>query len=640
MIEGQDGYFMTKNNLKELSYYLFFGLMIFAKGIGLDSGDKIYYILSAMACVCVALKLVLTKYNKKQVVAMILLCLIAFVAYRNSGRMGIVLTTLTVVGMKDVKAHKLFRLGAVIYGTSFILTVFLAGTGVITNPMVVHEKDGIGEVIRWGMGYSTGNVFHISYFILTVFLCYSWGKNYQWKKMMGLMVGNLLVFLFSLSYTGVAVTTFYLLLNLYAVKREHLKRVEKIICQLVLPFIILFSLIAPLLLQYPLIQRLDNMLQARLSFSNYYLLNKPITMFGTRMGNVPGFWVIMDNGYVYFLMTFGVAAFILFCVGYAALIARYSGIYYWQENDMGENRAVGQPKERLPELAMIFSFLLYGIMEQFISNSFMNVSLIFFGGVLFGEREDEETLSPIAEKWQYIRDEIGKNKKYFLIGIIGMGTVGLVCHLLFAVSPEYVKVPIKSLNYVDAQSAIINVVNEEGTKEALREEMNRYRMLLEEEVVLEDALKATGLSDRLTAGEIREVMEFALPQSVHSSGDYHSFRVRLLELYYDVTEGEYREVLQYLIAEARERLDAIDIDDEVSDGVYSERIGKSFGEDRIEHIDNEKSYLVEKSGSIVRIEYFRNSILSALGGALAGAILIVIVALIRYNIGKQRKIER
>ena len=640
MIEGQDGYFMTKNNLKELSYYLFFGLMIFAKGIGLDSGDKIYYILSAMACVCVALKLVLTKYNKKQVVAMILLCLIAFVAYRNSGRMGIVLTTLTVVGMKDVKAHKLFRLGAVIYGTSFILTVFLAGTGVITNPMVVHEKDGIGEVIRWGMGYSTGNVFHISYFILTVFLCYSWGKNYQWKKMMGLMVGNLLVFLFSLSYTGVAVTTFYLLLNLYAVKREHLKRVEKIICQLVLPFIILFSLIAPLLLQYPLIQRLDHMLQARLSFSNYYLLNKPITMFGTRMGNVPGFWVIMDNGYVYFLMTFGVAAFILFCVGYAALIARYSGIYYWQENDMGENRAVGQPKERLPELAMIFSFLLYGIMEQFISNSFMNVSLIFFGGVLFGEREDEETLSPIAEKWQYIRDEIGKNKKYFLIGIIGMGTVGLVCHLLFAVSPEYVKVPIKSLNYVDAQSAIINVVNEEGTKEALREEMNRYRMLLEEEVVLEDALKATGLSDRLTAGEIREVMEFALPQSVHSSGDYHSFRVRLLELYYDVTEGEYREVLQYLIAEARERLDAIDIDDEVSDGVYSERIGKSFGEDRIEHIDNEKSYLVEKSGSIVRIEYFRNSILSALGGALAGAILIVIVALIRYNIGKQRKIER
>ena len=355
---------MMRNNLRDLSYYLFFGLMIFSKGIGLDSGDKLYYFLSAMAFVCVIIKLILTKHNKKQIAAMIFLCLIAFVAYRNSGRMGILLTTLTIVGMKDMKVNKLFLMGTVIYVFSFISTVVLAGAGIINNPMVVHEKGRIGEVIRWGMGYSTGNVFHISYFILTVFLCYSWGKNYQWKKMMGLMIGNLFVFLFSLSYTGVAVTTFYLLLNLYAVKREHLKRVEKIVCQLVLPFIVLFSLIAPLMLQYPLIQRLDHMLQARLSFSNYYLLNKPITMFGTRMGNVPGFWVIMDNGYVYFLMTFGVVAFNLFCAGYSILIARYSGICYCQKNDAGKNRAVGHARERLPELAMIFSFLLYGIMYR------------------------------------------------------------------------------------------------------------------------------------------------------------------------------------------------------------------------------------------------------------------------------------
>ncbi|WMC91695.1 O-antigen ligase family protein [Kineothrix sp. MB12-C1] len=615
---------MTKNNLKEFSYYLFFGLMIFAKGIGLDSGDKIYYLLSAVACVCVALKLVLTQYNKKQVVAMILLCLIAFVAYRNSGRMGIVLTTLTVVGMKDMKVHKLFHLGAVIYGISFMLTVILAGAGVITNPMVVHEKGGIGEVIRWGMGYSTGNVFHISYFILTAFLCYCWGRNYRWKKMLALMTGNILVFLFSLSYTGVVVTTFYLLLNLYAVKRQRLNKVEKIICQLVLPFSVLFSLLAPLILQYPLMQKLDHMLQARLSFSGYYLLNQPITMFGARMRDIPGFWVIMDNGYVYFLMTFGIVAFILFYVGYAIIVARMTR----------------KQKERLPALAMIFSFLLYGIMEQFISNAFMNISLIFLGEVLFGEEAGEEVSSPIAEKWRYALNEVIKNRKYILAGSISFGAIGVVAYLSLGVSPLYVDVPIGALNYVDAQSVIVNVRNEEGTKDALNEEMNRYRELIEEDIILKNALDEAGLSDKLTENEIRFALEFSLPQSIHRSGDYHSFRIRLLELYYDVTEEEYREVLQYLMAEASERLDVIDIDNEVSGSVYSERIGKSFGEDRIEHIDIEKNYLVEKSGSIVRIEYFRNSILSALGGALAGGILIVIVDLIRYNIGKQRKIER
>lgn len=613
---------MTKNKLKELSYYLFFGLMIFAKGIGLDSGDKIYYLISAVACACVALKLILTKYNKKQVVAMILLCLIAFVAYRNSGRMGIVLTTLTVIGMKEMKVHKLFRLGAVIYGISFILTVILAGAGVITNPMVVHEKGGIGEVIRWGMGYSTGNVFHISYFILTAFLCYCWGRNYRWRKMLALMIGNILVFLFSLSYTGVTVTTFYLLLNLYAVKREHLNKVEKIICQFVLPFSVLFSLLAPLMLQYPLVQKLDHMLQARLSFSSYYLLNQPITMFGTRMRDIPGFWVIMDNGYVYFLMTFGIVAFILFYVGYAIIIARMTR----------------EQKERLPALAMIFSFLLYGIMEQFISNAFMNISLIFLGEVLFGEEAEEEVSSPSAEKWRYALDEVIKNRKYLLAGSIGFGVIGIVAYFSLAISPLYVGVPIRALNYVDAQSVIVNVRNEEGTKDALNEEMNRYRELIEEETILKSALDAAGLSDKLTANEIRYALEFSVPQSVHKSGDYYSFRMRLLEVYHDVEEKEYQEVLKYLLIEAEEKISLVSTDNIVYGDIYSERIGKSSGEDRIEHINNGKGYLIEKSGDIVRIEYIRNGILSILGGTLVGGILVVIIVLICYN--RRTKINR
>jgi len=93
---------MTVNRAKELSYELFFILMIFAKGIGLDSGNRLYYILSGLACVCVGVKLVLTRYRIREIVAMACLCAIAFVAYLNSGRMGIVLSALTVAGLKDM----------------------------------------------------------------------------------------------------------------------------------------------------------------------------------------------------------------------------------------------------------------------------------------------------------------------------------------------------------------------------------------------------------------------------------------------------------------------------------------------------------------------------------------------------------
>ena len=101
-------------------------------------------------------------------------------------------------------------LGLAVYGCAFALTVLMAKTGIRTNPLDVHVKGGT-EVIRWGMGYSTGNIFHISYFILTVFFCYTWEKRYGIKRFLLLMAGNFIVFLFSLSYTGIIVTAFYLL---------------------------------------------------------------------------------------------------------------------------------------------------------------------------------------------------------------------------------------------------------------------------------------------------------------------------------------------------------------------------------------------------------------------------------------------
>lgn len=628
---------MTKNNLKELSYYLFFGLMIFAKGIGLDSGDKAYYILSAAAFVCVVCKLVLTKYNKKQIAAMILLCLIAFVSYRNSGRMGILLSVLAIVGMKDMKVSRLFSLGTVVYGLSFTATVMAAAAGLIDNPFVVHEKGGIGEVIRWGMGYSTGNVFHVSYFILVVLLCYTWGRNYHVKRLLGLMIGNVLVFLFSLSYTGVAVTTFYLLLNLYAVKRTRPSKAEKFFYQLPLPLCVLFSFIAPLLLRYPVVQKLDSMLQARLSFSQYFLFNQPITLFGTRMHNVPNFWIIMDNGYVYFLMTFGVVAFTLLCVGYIAVIAKYSGISLIKRahrNGEGYNYAAENSAIRLPELAIIFSFLLYGIMEQFLSNAFMNLSLMFIGEILFGEVKGEKSFNCVTDWFRSSMNEIRDHKRHLITGGCLAGAAGLVCYLLYAPVPEYIEVPLKLLNYVDAQSAMVSIDNEEGTKDALKIEMDRYKTILEDESLLERALEAVSLTDKLTSEDVEAALEFSLPQSVQNSGNYNTFRIRLLELYYDVDEAQYQNILRTLIAEASVQED---IRGEYGD-VYEERIGKSSGEDRIEHISSEKVYFVEKSGDIAKIEYCRNGILSMLTGSVAGLILIVIIVLIRYNRGKQMKI--
>ena len=145
---------------------------------------------------------------------------------------------------------------------------------------------------------------------------------------------------------------------------------ERVVCQLPLPLCLIFSFAAPFLLDNPFVKELNNMLQARLAFSFYYLKNQPITLFGTRMKDVPNFWVIMDNGYVYIFMTFGIVAFVLFCAGYAMLIAKYSGIWGCRQkagygkktgrSGIGEEEGDGGrflEEEKLQELAIIFSFL-------------------------------------------------------------------------------------------------------------------------------------------------------------------------------------------------------------------------------------------------------------------------------------------
>lgn len=699
---------MTKSRVKELAYYLFFGLMVFAKGIGLDSGKKSYYILSAAACVCIFCKLILTKYNIRQILAVGILCLIAFVAYRNSGRMGILLTVLAIIGIKDMDIKKLFRLGLAVYGCSFAATIIMAKLGWIYNPMAVHEKGGT-ELIRWGMGYSTGNVFHVSYFMLTVYLCYTWGKSYDVKKMLGLMAGNLAVFFYSLSYTGIAVTAFYLLLNLYGVGKEkafekkafkgengrrdagEVKRGgmefgeegcageefgkemcvgeesgkkkrsgrklsvwESILCQLPLPLCLLFSFGGPFLLDYTFMQKVNVWLQARLSFSAYYLQNQPITLFGARMKNVPNFWIIMDNGYVYILMTFGIVAFALFCGGYAVLIARYSG-----------------KKERLPELAIIFSFLLYGIMEQFISNAFMNLSLLFMGEILFGTQEEMEMgeqdsaviyrgMKAGAVKIYLPESGNGLEKKAAGLGGKGLwpwlaglaaGLVAAGTYLVFVPVKEYVPARLDTVLYVDAQSVQIWTENEGNTEEGLIERMEGFRDILADEEILERVIGEAGLEDRISAKELSAALEFSVPAAVQDSGQLDTFRARILELYWDISDEEYGRLLEGMLRHAGmpwsgDGMPAAEQELAMQQqpsfqqqppsrqthpltrtmeaggymakgGIYGERVGRSFGEDRIEHISGKEQYFVEKTGNIAKMEHYRDGVFWGLFTAAA-----------------------
>lgn len=629
---------------------MFFILMLAAKGLGLDSGDKLYYVLSGAAFICVAVKLCLTQCNKKELTVLTGLCLLAVLAYINSGRLGIVLSILAIIGMKDMDIKKLFRLGLTVYGITFTITIISAALGIIPNAFVVHAKGSLGEVIRWGMGFSTGNVFHESYFILVVLIVYNMEKKYGIKQFLWLMAGNLLVFVFTFSYTGISVTAFYLILNLYAVRRKQLGKIEWLLAQLVLPLCILVSFVSPFLLEMEIGQRLNTLLQARPAFSHYYLTNQPITLFGTRMIDIPNFWTIMDNGYVYIFMTFGIVVFVLFCSGYAGTVFRY-----------GNRGKRGQEPYGNRELAVIFSYMVYGVMEQFISNAFMNLSLFFLGECMFcvlqagrplhlqqrgipalltawGNGEiSSRRVDVIHHEVKKAKQVIRKKKKAEMAAGLATGILVLAVFALNGEKAEYVTVPITTVNSIDARSVMFQTDRVYDDKSSLETVMDKYNAIAITDEILQTAIdKATLAYDevkQLTPEKIRDIMEFSLSLHVQESKIYDSFRLRLLESYHDIPEGAYAVILEEIAVELQDSGDA-----SITVGqIYEENIGKSFGNERIEHIRDREKYFVEKAGNTVRIENIRTGITRILLGCVFGLVIACMIGLICDIIRKDSK---
>ena len=271
--------------------------------------------------------------------------------------------------MKDVRIKKVFQVGAVVWSSVFLYRILAFLIGWDKGILLVHKKLG-AFIFRWSMGYPHPNVFHISYVILLAFLFYL--LQQKGKKLFGwivaALVGNVLIFIYSVSFTGFLLTGIYLMLVLYFELRSQFTKPEKVLMQCVLPVGLAFSLLAPLIPEgnrfYEFMNRLMN---TRLRLSKYFLTQERITLFGQQF-HLADKDLNMDNSYVFALMTYGAVIFVLLMIAY----------FFTIRNLVKENRR--------KELAITLGFLIAGISEPFLFNtSFKNVSLIFVGSYLLND---------------------------------------------------------------------------------------------------------------------------------------------------------------------------------------------------------------------------------------------------------------
>lgn len=358
---------MGKNlKLSELCYYLFFGILFFAKGVGLYDGQAIFKLCLVTAAGFILVKLVLTSYDIREFICIMFLILLGVVIYYNSGEKSALIFLVMMIGFKSISLERMMRIALVIWSAAFGGMVLCSMLGIGKDTVMVHHKFGM-DILRRGMGYSHPNVLHVSYAVLVVLILFAIKKEQnRWKTYLWVTAGNLVVFLYSVSYTGFLLVMFFIFFDGYFTYRKNFSVVEKIVIQAIFPFCVLFSLFAPLLLEpdTPLFNILNKLLNRRFYASRLYLTENPLTLFGKRI--YASHTYALDSSYVTLLIYGGLVLFLLVCFGYVYAIY------------------MSMRKKAIKELSLLLSFAIAGVIEPFLFNlSFKNLSLLVIAGYLY-----------------------------------------------------------------------------------------------------------------------------------------------------------------------------------------------------------------------------------------------------------------
>lgn len=373
---------IQKVSLEELLYYIMFSLLLSLKGFGLDEGSIIFRIGLVCAILLFGMKTLVGRYSIRELLVIAVGGIWSIFIFFNMGSLSIVVYALIVLGMKNVSVSKVMKIGVWVWSICFFITITLAIFMDRVGVRVVHEKLGLGPVLRESLGYGHPNVLHVTYILFMAFVLYMCKKEKVLKTIIGLTIGNIYFFMYSLSYTGLLISVVLIVVYLYFIYRKNITKIERVVISSVFPACILLSTVIAYLAEGRVYDVLNKLLNNRIWAIQYFFGTYNITAFGERISQ-KGFSI--DNSYMYALAWYGLVFFVIIVIGYLVLVEEY----------LKENRR--------RELAIVITFLIAGLTEQFLFNaSIKNITFVFLGEVLYKYIGHNEKEFKFASKYNQI----------------------------------------------------------------------------------------------------------------------------------------------------------------------------------------------------------------------------------------------
>lgn len=370
------GFDISKLTIEEIVFFAFYIILSVTKGLGFYEWQKIFILFIIPAFFFGLLKILISRYTKRQRIIVIVLLIMTAVVCYESGEVGILFVMFTILGMKNISVDKVLRLGLWVWAICSVLISTVSYFMIEHTVYRIDSKLGLDHIFRWSLGFTHPNTLHTTYFALCAYIIYNLRERFGFKHFILLMLGNILVVFYSVSYTGFALVTILLAGGIYVSLRPRFCLPEKMIVNLMLPFFLYVSFAFPLrLYSSGRIQQLNFLLNTRIYLANIFLQPECLSPFGVRMSYLEQIrpYLSIDNSYIWALVHYGVIPFVLFILAYFVLIFDYSR------------------RQKTKELVLIVCFLGVGYMEPLLFNtSFKNITLIFLGELLFRQKEGAE----------------------------------------------------------------------------------------------------------------------------------------------------------------------------------------------------------------------------------------------------------
>lgn len=367
-------------SLEEALYDVMFSLLLCLKGVGLDEGSMLFRIGLAVAVVLFAAKILIGRYSVKELLVIVAGIVWGIFVFVHVGSFSIFIYALMVLGMKNVSVQRVMKLGAVVWSVCFMFTVTAALFFDRTGVLLVHEKLGLGPVLRESLGYSHPNVLHVTYIVLMAFVLYACDRKSVWKTIALLLIGDFLVFMYSMSYTGLLISFGMIVVYLYFTYRKKLSIGERILITSILPLCVIASVLPIVLNSHGKIYQVLNLaLNNRVWAIKVFFDQYEVTLWGQKI-----IWdgYSLDNSYIYALAWYGILFVMVVVFLYWQMIRQYL------------------KEERRKELAIVITFLIAGLTEQFLFNaSIKNITFVFVGEVLFSVLQQKDKELTLAGRW-------------------------------------------------------------------------------------------------------------------------------------------------------------------------------------------------------------------------------------------------